>query len=55
MNKPIPASLIYRTKKTTSSPTGEVELGTSKVTYGDIQEMNAISEKILSLIVQKHS
>ena len=55
MNKPIDPSLIYRSKQTGTSPTGEVELGTSKVTYTDIQEMNGISEKILSLIVQKHS
>lgn len=51
MEKPINPSLVYRSKDTNS-------VGydfPSVVSYDQRQEMNAISEKILNLIVSKHS
>jgi hypothetical protein len=55
MNKPLDASLIYRSKQTQTESTGAQETGHSVVTFEQTQEMNAISSKILELIVAKHS
>ena len=55
MNKPLDASLIYRSKQTQTESTGAQETGHSVVTFEQSQEMNVISTKILELIVAKHS